>query len=92
MISQLGLLDIQFSEPISAVKLNRLVQEVRRLQQTANIVIAELNASAVRRVAGAAGELAPGEWDIAVNTAAPGSFIVRYNEGGTIRTGSVTLS
>lgn len=90
-VAKISITDLQFgpadSDVVQAEKLRRLVDELRKLQQVANALIAD-----VSRVAGAEVSLAPGEWYATIVAGSPPTFTVRYNDGGTIRTGSITLS
>lgn len=94
-IQQLGLETLQFApgeDP--APKLRRLQEQIRSLQQALNTVIAELNAAHVTKEALEAEttELAEGEWDVTVVDGSPHVFQVRYNAGGSVVTGFLTLS
>lgn len=82
-VSKINITDLQFGGSDDAAKLRRLMEEFRKLQQTMNAVIEH----AVFRPTGA---LAPGEF--AVSVQAPGTFTIQYNDGGTIRTGTITLA
>lgn len=91
MTQQISLLDLQFSGNADP-KLRRLADEFRKLQQAVNTLIAQGSQSSVARpVSSAFGTLAAGEWDLTV-LAGGSTFYIRYNDGGTIRTGVVSLS
>lgn len=89
MPQQIALLDLQFG-PDTDPKLRRLAEEFRRLQLAVNSLISEDSQSSTASIATVA--LAAGEWRATVVPGSPATFVVRYNDGGTIRTGSITLS
>jgi hypothetical protein len=82
-VSKVNITDIQFGGDVDAAKLRRLMQEFRKLQLTVNAVIEH----AVFQPTGA---LAPGEFSVSVQS--PGTFVIQYNDGGTIRSGTITLA
>ena len=88
MTQKVSLLDLQFG-PADDPKLRRLADELRKLQTTINSLIQETGAV---RAPGSAPALAMGAYDVAVVAGSPPTFVIRYNDGGTIRTGSITLS
>lgn len=94
-IQQIGLESLQFTpgeDP--APKLRRLQEQIRSLQQSLNAAIAELNDAYVTKTAadGEVPALADGEWDLTVVAGSPPTFQIRYNDGGTLRTGTIALS
>jgi hypothetical protein len=100
-IQQVKVTDIQFSEE----RLNRLAAELRALQTKVNEMIRLLGGNPVlgndenARIIGAsphlaapASELLPGQWELTLVDSGAQVFRVRYNNGGTILTGDLTLT
>ena len=93
-IRQVVLEPVQFSDGANqGPNLRRMMEEMRKLQLALNQVIAQANASVIVRDApGELITLAPGQWAITVTAGSPPVATIRYNDGGTIRTGSLTLA
>lgn len=83
-VAKVNIADIQFhGSDASAQKLRRLMEDFRKLQQTVNSVIEHAAFQPT-------GALAPGEFSVSVQS--PGTFLIQYNDGGTIRTGTLSLA
>lgn len=94
-ISKVAINDIQFQPgQDQSDKLRRLVDEIKKLQQGLNAVISEMNLPVISGAAFSSftSDPAIGDWQITVLSGSPPTLAIRYNDGGTIRTGSITLS
>lgn len=103
-IRRVNMQDVQFSDPKDE-KLRQFQTEVKKLQTALNSVIERIGGDALlgndsnARIIGAsphlaapASDLLPGQWELTLVDTGAQVFRVRYNDGGTIRTGDLTLT
>lgn len=87
-IAKVNITDLQFGDEDPRPKLRRLMEEIRKLQQTVNALIVASAQTADDPVP----TLAIGEYHVTVVSGVPPRFVITFNDGGTIRSGSITLS